>query len=174
MKVLRIRFINHGLWYFIQGSFEESWKINCVHYYNNQVFETQDNDERYRCWIATCGFSLSLYAWLNYRVLAYTVPAAQSKTVITYSLGFKTHHARTCRKNSCISSSVQRWWRSHGFDGWLMSAQWTIRDSAFVLSMLQPQRHCIIVKDARTDGGYIRSGLPSKNISKIVILARYI
>ena len=50
----------------------------------------------------------------------------------------------TCLKNSSMSCSVQRKWRLHVLAGWLMSAAWTIRASAFALSMLlkRAANHC--------------------------------
>lgn len=42
----------------------------------------------------------------------------------------------TCWKNSSISALVQRECSGQGFDGWLMSAVWSNRDSALGLSIL--------------------------------------
>lgn len=42
----------------------------------------------------------------------------------------------TCWKNSSIRALVQREWSAQGFDGWLMSAVWSSRDSALGLSIL--------------------------------------
>lgn len=42
----------------------------------------------------------------------------------------------TCRKNSSISALVQRECSAQGFDGWLMSAVWSNRESALGLSIL--------------------------------------
>lgn len=42
----------------------------------------------------------------------------------------------TCWKNSSIRALVQRECSAQGFDGWLMSAVWSSRDSALGLSIL--------------------------------------